>query len=314
MVRKVKAGINLPNGRGQSSFQRLRELAQHAEELDFHSIWLSDHLVPPDLKSIFGSNARFEQLTSLAYLSSSTSRVKLGSNVMLPLRHPIFVASVVATLDHASSGRFILGVGVGSHKAEYDALGLPFGRRGILLDEMIQAIKLLWTGKEVSFHGKLFNFSRVTQETRPVQSPHPPIWVGGASPAAIRRAARHGNAWIPTDMTLQEYESLLPMLWDECAKVGRPTDSLVVAANLYASISTSRELARREAEFLSRMTGESMEDVERWAVIGSVEDAVQHIAQYRDVGVQYFVFSLPPWGKEMAAMRMIIQDVLTRID
>jgi probable F420-dependent oxidoreductase len=304
MSRKAKAGINLPNGRGQQSFQRLLELAQYAEQLGFDSIWVSDHLVPPDLSRIFGSNARFESLTSLAALSTVTSRIKLGSNVMLPLRHPILVANMVSTLDHASKGRFILGLGVGSHKPEYDTLGLPFNQRGIVLNEMIQALKQLWIGKEASFKGKLFSFN-VALEMKPVQSPHPPIWIGGASPAAIRRAARYGDAWIPTDMTVEEYQSLLPVLRDECLRRDGKLNAPSIAANLYASISSSRELARREAEFLSRMTGEKMESVEKWAVIGSPEDAVHRVGAYIDAGVQYFVFSIPPWGKEEAVMRSI---------
>jgi alkanesulfonate monooxygenase SsuD/methylene tetrahydromethanopterin reductase-like flavin-dependent oxidoreductase (luciferase family) len=232
---------------------------------------------------------------------------------MLPLRHPILVANMVSTLDHASKGRFILGLGVGSHKPEYDALGLPFNQRGIILNEMIQALKQLWTGKEASFKGKLFRFN-VTQEMMPIQSPHPPIWIGGASPSAIRRAARYGDVWIPTDMTVEEYQSLLPVLWEERQKRDRKLNAPSVAANLYASIASSHESAAKEAEFLSLMTGEKLEDVKKWAIIGSFEDAVERIGAYRDAGVQYFIFSIPPWGKEEGVMRAIMEDVLTGVD
>ncbi|MBA8823322.1 alkanesulfonate monooxygenase SsuD/methylene tetrahydromethanopterin reductase-like flavin-dependent oxidoreductase (luciferase family) [Saccharopolyspora lacisalsi] len=132
-----------------------------------------------------------------------TERIELGTTVtVLPCRNPLLTARVAANIDRFSDGRLILGGGAGRAEREFEALGVPFGERGAITDEYPTATHRLWERREASFSGEYISFRDVAAAPRPVREPHPPIWVGGSSRAAIRRAVRHGTAWHPVFPTL----------------------------------------------------------------------------------------------------------------
>ncbi|MCY4589546.1 MAG: TIGR03619 family F420-dependent LLM class oxidoreductase [Alphaproteobacteria bacterium] len=140
-----------------------------------------------------------EQLTALAFIAGLTERIRILTSVMVvPYRSPVLTAKVVATADVLSGGRVILGCGAGWMEEEFVAVGAaPFAERGRVTDEYLEIFRELWTGGRCSYSGRYARFSDVLFEPKPVQKPHPPIWIGGESPAALRRAARHGNGWYP---------------------------------------------------------------------------------------------------------------------
>jgi probable F420-dependent oxidoreductase len=186
------------------------QVAQAAERAGFAFISVNDHvIVPGQLGSAYpytqgGAWAAaehghcFDQLAALAFLAGCTSRLKLLTSVMVvPHRPPIATAKMLATIDVLSGGRLILGVGAGWMKEEFALLGAAFAQRGAVTDEYLQAFKALWTQERPSYAGKHVNFQNVIFEPKPIQKPHPPIWVGGESPAAWRRALRLGDAWYP---------------------------------------------------------------------------------------------------------------------
>lgn len=140
----------------------------------------------------------YDPLVCLSWLAANTSTLELGTTVLiLPYRNPLLVARMGANIDQLSGGRFILGVGAGWAKGEFQALGVPFDQRGAMSNEYLAAIKALWTSDLASYNGRFMSFESVNTAPRPVREPHPPIWVGGSSDAAIRRAVRFGNAWHP---------------------------------------------------------------------------------------------------------------------
>ena len=191
----MQFGVNILNfGPGVSPANMLR-WAQTAESLGYHSILISDHVaITPSVGQRY-PEPFFDTFATLSWLAGQTQRVRLGTTVcVLPYRHPVLTARLAANVDNLSDGRFIFGVGVGNPVDEYAALGLPHDRRGALANESLRAILALWSGESlVSFHGRLVSFDDVSP-IRPQQTPHPPIWVGGASDAALRRAARFGDA------------------------------------------------------------------------------------------------------------------------
>jgi len=179
---------------GAEDFQRV---ARAADDLGFDAISIPEHIVmPSELVELMGS-FWVHALTAMAFVAGATSRLIVDSSVIvLPYHDPVVLAKAVSTLDLLSGGRVRLSIGVGHAEREFEVLGVPFRERGAIADEYLAAMIELWTSDEPVFHGRLVDFDHVTFEPKPVQQPHPPIWIGGNSRAAMRRAARH-DGWYP---------------------------------------------------------------------------------------------------------------------
>jgi probable F420-dependent oxidoreductase len=186
-------GLNLPNYSRLGKRDSVVDIAQAAEALGYASLWTNDHvLVPTSRPEPFGNV--LESLTTLSYLAARTSRIRLGTGILvLPQRDPVLVAKQAATISHLSGGRLALAVGVGYIKEEYAFLRADFGNRGHLADEYIAAMRELFESDTPAFHGPHINYADVLFAPRP--SPSIPILVGGDSPAALRRAASLGDGW-----------------------------------------------------------------------------------------------------------------------
>jgi probable F420-dependent oxidoreductase len=204
-------------------------VAQAAEAAGFESLWTGEHVVLPDPQAP-PSPARpeFPMLhpsTILAYLAGVTERVKLGTGiVLLPQRNPVVLAKELASLDVVSGGRLLFGLGVGYLEAEFRALGVPFEERGARADEYIDAIKALWTQEQPAFEGRHVSFGGIQARPRPLQQPHPPFIVGGASPPALRRAVTKGNGWYGFALDVDGTAKALEGLREAANEVERPAD------------------------------------------------------------------------------------------
>ncbi len=176
----------------------LAELALAADRAGFAYVAVCDHVAIPRRLASAMSTVWYDPVATLAYLAGVTERVRLLSHVaVVGLRHPLVTAKQYATLDHLSGGRLILGVGAGHVREEFEALGADFDRRGAVLDECVDALRAALGPDEFpSHHGKLYDFEDLGQRPRPAQS-RVPLWVGGSSPAAVRRAAVRGDGWLP---------------------------------------------------------------------------------------------------------------------
>jgi len=205
----MRYGFYLPTRGPLATREGVLSLAREGERLGLHSAMIADHIVFPvtseseypytlDGKHPSGGDA-LETFSILGVVAGATEKLRLVTSVLvLPYRNPVLTAKVVASLDVLSGGRVTLGVGVGWLKEEFEALRSPdFEKRGAVTDEWIAIFKRLWTQSPASFDGKFYSFSDIRAEPLPAQKPHPPIWVGGHSPAALRRTARHGDGWHP---------------------------------------------------------------------------------------------------------------------
>ena len=194
----MKFGVNLINFGPSARPESLMRWVQLTESLGYHFLMTSDHVaVTPDVYARYPTPL-YEPFTTLAWLAGVTQRIEIGSTVViLPYRHILEVARMTANIDQLSGGRLLFGIGVGWSTQEFAALNVPFQRRGALTNEYLAALKTLWTNDVASFQGRYVNFADVHTTPRPVRQPHPPIWVGGSSDAAMRRTVRHGDAWHP---------------------------------------------------------------------------------------------------------------------
>jgi probable F420-dependent oxidoreductase len=221
----MKFGLNLINFGPGASPEVIGETADWAERAGFHLVMVSDHVaVTPDVARAYPAPF-YEPFTALAWLAGRTSRVELGTTVViLPYRHPLLLARMASNVDQLSNGRLILGVGVGWARAEFEALGISFARRGRLSDDYLAVLQAHWSQVIASAETRSVSFTDVYTAPHPKQQPHPPIWVGGRSPAALRRAARFGDAWHPLNAGLQWLaDEGLPFLRQAADDLERPT-------------------------------------------------------------------------------------------
>jgi probable F420-dependent oxidoreductase len=176
--------------------------AQRAEEVGFEGLWVGDHIALPADGSDPADQPRIEAVVVLAHLAALTTRIGLGFGVIvLPQRQPVLLAKQPASIDVLSGGRLTVGVGVGYVEPELRALGASLSDRAARTDEYLAAMRALWDAPTPTFDGRFVAFDGVLQRPRPVQTPHPPIVIGGESPGAFRRAARSGNGWYGWDLT-----------------------------------------------------------------------------------------------------------------
>ncbi|MBW2314670.1 MAG: TIGR03619 family F420-dependent LLM class oxidoreductase [Deltaproteobacteria bacterium] len=192
----MKFGMHLPQAGPAASAEAIRTVAKHAEELGFADVWVSDHLAVPKGAPYPPSAYILEPLIALTWAAAATDRVGLGTTVLvLPLRPPVLLAKMLGTLDLASHGRVILGAAGGWLKDEFDALGVPFEERGARTDETIDVLRSCWTEDPIDLEAPRTGVKMASMRTKPQPERPIPIWVGGHSEPAYRRAIQRGDGW-----------------------------------------------------------------------------------------------------------------------
>jgi probable F420-dependent oxidoreductase len=194
----MKFGVGLPNYGKNVSFDAIRRVARAAEELGYDSVWTTDHIIVPQ-EDIEPYGRIFDALTILALVAPITARVRLGTSILvLPQRNPVLAAKQIATIDAASGGRMIVGVGVGWNEKEYANLSANFRNRGKRLDEDITLLRALWSNEQVRFDGRYTRIDDGLFAPLPAQKGDIPIWIGGNNEPSFARAAKLGDGWHPT--------------------------------------------------------------------------------------------------------------------
>ena len=288
----MEFGLHLPASSAGVKAADLIRFAQNAEALGFYCITVADHVIVPKNISVPypytvdgkypGTGYHLEALMTMGFLAGATQRIRFITSVMIaPYRNPIITAKMLASLDVLSQGRVIVGLGVGWMKEEFENLQAPsFADRGKVTDEYIQAFRELWTKDNPSFNGKYCNFSDVIFLPKPVQQPAIPIWIGGHSRQAIRRAARLGDGWhpiggVPTiPLEPEDMNRDLTLLAEFAKAAGRDPKKIRVA--LKGSLfDKEKKIEGRRRRFM-----------------GSAEEIASDILAYRDVGVDTMIFDV----------------------
>ena len=290
----MKIGFFAPQTGRDASRSEIARACDVAEQGGADSLWSVDHIaIPYGFKAEypyashqFGTGADdpiewWDCLSVLAYLAARTEHIALGTGVLiLPYRHPLATAKAVATIDALSDGRVLLGVGVGWMADEFGALQLEYFReRGRVMDEQIEILRRAWTQDRVSFSGEFYRFPEVSVTPKPARSGGPPILIGGNSPAALRRAVRHGNGWhgimlVPEEV--RDYKAKLHRIAAEHGRVDEVPVTLLMALRLTRDASLYRSL-----DHPSRQA----------ALVGTPEQLVDQLLAYRDAGVEHIQLS-----------------------
>ena len=284
--------------------QAIIETACKAEELGFDALFVNDHVIVDDAPRSAPWRNVYDPLMVLSHVAARTSTVLLGTSVLImPYRNPIVTAKMVATLDQLSGGRAIAGVGAGWNEAEYDALGVPYHERWARTTEYLRLWQACWEPGPTTFHGRFFSFDQMHVSPKPLQQPHPPIWIGGSSHASLRRAARFAQVWQPTPTALPELISNQAYLRDVCAEIGR------------------NDVPRTRMSFrvnFSHITGSSSSGGDRPTGQGTPEQVASDLKRYRqEAGLEEFQMNFNGCGslqQLLDSMDVLVQDVIPKVD
>ena len=312
----MEFGLHLPASSSAVKSEDLIRFVQQAETLGFYCITVADHVIVPKNISIPypytidgkypGTGYHLETLVTMSFLAGATERIRFLTSVMIaPYRNPVITAKMLASLDVLSQGRVIVGLGVGWMKEEFDNLKAPsFNERGRVTDEYIKAFRELWTKDNPSFQGKHCSFSDIIFLPKPVQKPTIPIWIGGHSKQALRRAGELGDGWhpiggVPTiPLEPQDVARDLEMLASYAQKAGRNPKEICVALK--------GSLFDREKQIAPG---------KRRRFLGTAEDIASDIRDYRQVGVDTMIFDVrrPTPTETLERMEWIAKEVIAKI-
>ena len=327
---ELKFGIELPQHLG---FPYLKELVLAAERLGYDSVWVRDHLlINPEEMARFPqgyiedgkrkvSGSYLSCVPTLAGLASVTTRITLGTDILnLPRRNPVDVANEAATIDQIAGGRFIFQVAIGQPTRDWDPLGIttPLAVRGKMMEEGIAIIKALWTSDEpISFKGDYYTIENARIGNRPVQKPHPPIWLGVGK--TFKRVARLASGFTLTHSMfggkLEDYQNGLRRIRDEARKIGRDPDEITAAARFALVVGKDEEEAKKRAvDHWTKLWGHEEPWYQEWA--GNPDTIAKVIAPYIDAGASHIMLWPIPYasGPEcLQDMTLFAEEVIPRL-
>jgi len=306
----MKFGFSLVVRGDDATPETFAAIAERAEALELDSLWLSAHvIIPPQVKSGYvlipgrphpehWKERYWEPFTVLSYLSGITSKLTLGTSVLvLPMHNPFEVAKQVAEVDQLSGGRFVFGIGVGWFEEEFEVLGQNFRNRGRRTDEALDLMQHLWRDEPVTFKGRYYACENARFGPKPVQRPRPPIWVAGASEAAIRRTARYGDAFHPVRPSYDYMVKARADLDRILAEEGREPGSVAISAKLPCVF---RDGPPAEGEP---------------PTIGRPQDMIDALKRYHELGSEHFVLDIVPEKRQVAldTMERFAQEVRPKL-
>jgi probable F420-dependent oxidoreductase len=305
----MKFGVFLPVSGRAASRETLMQAAQQAEAWGYDSVWAADRLVMPwkiNTTYPYSKEATFivppdrpffDTLTCLAFLAGCTETIQLGMSVMvLPYRHPLYWAKIATTIDQLSTGRLIMGVGVGWMEEEFAAMNAPFKARGKVSDEQLELLQKLWSEEHISFTGEFYNVADIAFSPKPYQKPRIPIWVGGEGKFAQRRAGKYGDAWFPyfVRITPNELAARFENVRNEADKAGRNPDDLKLACCLPVEL-TPKDVPQ-ERDYLK----------------GSIEQVSEALRKFIDIGVIHIglQFMMPHYPERVEQIERFAKEAL----
>lgn len=302
-------GIELPQVffDGPTDMQHIRKFAAGAETLDYDSLWLQERIV--------GDFIMLEPVTLLSYVAAITSKLRLGTSViLLPLRNPLQLAKAYATLDCMSGGRAVMGVGLGGgHLGSHeDVFGYTREHRVTRFSEAVQIMKLLWTEPKSSFQGQYWNFKDISMEPKPIQKPHLPLWFGGHHENALRRAVKYGNGWMgagsSSSSAFIRESAMIRRFLDEAQ---RDPASFTYGKRVYLAVDKDKVRAERRLREWFQRRYKNADLGPRVSIWGSREECTEKIQELVRAGAQHIVFN--PMFDEMEHLEVCAKEIMPHL-
>ena len=286
----LKLGVALPQGFADGAIDRglIRTYAIEAERAGFDDLWT--------IEQITGRFAVLEPVSLLNYLAAITDRIRLGTAVLVTnLRNPVQLAKSLSTLDHLSDGRLTVGIGLGTTTRTYPTFGMAEERRVARFLEGLRVMKALWTQPAASLDGDFWKLNNTPMEPKPVQKPHPPVWIGAHSEAALRRAARHADGWMGAGSTDREvFLQELARMREILAEEGRDVASFPLSKRIYLAVNDDESKARDQLrEWFGGFYGRP-DVVDAWALYGSAGKVVDSLHRMREAGLTHVMLHPSP--------------------
>jgi probable F420-dependent oxidoreductase len=274
----MEIGFSLPNIGPIGTAEAVTKVAQRAEALGYSSLWTIERLLYPmklqrpypgtpdgSLPEIYKHS--LDPLEALTFVAGQTKRIKLGTSVLdMPYYNPVVLARRLSTIDVLSNGRLLVGLGLGWSKDEMDATGADMTKRGALADEFLQVLKTIWTTNPVEFRGKFYNIPRSYINVKPVQKPHPPIYLGAFVPAALKRLAKVADGWNPVFLPIAVMEQMFGTIKEMATDAGRNPAALSMVVHAVLEL-TNKPLGKDRMIF-SGSLDQIADDVSSCAKIG----------------------------------------------
>jgi probable F420-dependent oxidoreductase len=281
----VQIGVALPHLGAEASPEALVRAAQQAEELGYASLWVAERLLypvaprTPYVASPDGALPAFYKrvftpIETLTYVAAHTRRIALGTSVLImPLHNPIVLARQLATLDVLAGGRVRVGLGQGWSSDEFQAAGATPGPRGARADEFVAVLQAIWTTDPAEFAGQHFTLPKSILQPKPVQRPHPPIYLAGYAPSALERVARLADGWLPAGMPLANVGPMMDQVRELAKTAGRDPGALQLVLLDFPTV-------------LERSPGEGRQDF-----VGTLDEIGRDVAAARDLGAAGLIFA-----------------------
>jgi probable F420-dependent oxidoreductase len=304
-VGKTPCGIAIPQTNSPVDARLIRRFLERAEELGYESVWVQEQII--------SDSPILEPVTLLAYAAALTSKVRLGTAVLLTvIRNPVQLAKSLASLDQLSRGRLTVGVGIGGPHVPERIFGISSERRARQFVEGLQVMKALWTQPRASFSGDFWRLENVPMEPKPLQRPHPPLWFGAREPVALKRAVRYGDGWMgagsssSADFIKQVGE--VRRFLDEAK---RDPVTFAISKRVYLAIDDDRARAERRLREWFGVRYKNAEMAARVSVWGSVAECVDKLGQLVRAGAKHLL--LNPVFDEIEQLELFAAEFLLHL-
>ena len=270
------------------SFAETVAVVKRADELGYYAVTFPEHLLPPTWADRDLRNRTWYDIPTLAaFLAAETHSIRFYMNVLvLPYYHPVRLAKALATLDVASNGRVIAGIGAGWLEDEFERLGIPFAERGAMTDEYLRAVLELWTSDAPSFAGRYLSFSDVSFFPKPLQRPHIPLIIGGTGPKPFRRAGLYGDGWAPSVGTFEDFADGIATIRRLVAEAGRDPDRQFFGSGFAVGVQKdAAQAARRHAGLSEEQSTDAQQTADEPGL--SAAESIEQVRRFQEVGCNY---------------------------
>jgi probable F420-dependent oxidoreductase len=304
-VGKTPCGIAIPQTNSPVDARLIREFLARAEKLGYESVWVQEQII--------SDSPILEPVTLLTYAAALTSKVRLGSAVLLTVvRNPVQLAKSLASLDQLSQGRLTVGVGIGGPHVPESVFGVSSERRSRRFVEGLQVMKALWTQPRASFSGEFWRFEDIPMEPKPLQKPHPPLWFGAREPVALKRAVRHGDGWIGAGSSSSaDFVKQVDEIRRFLNEAKRDPATFAISKRVYLAVDDNHDRAEKRLREWFGLRYKNADMATRVSIWGSVAECVDKLGELVSAGAKHLL--LNPVFDEMEHLELLAAEVLPRL-